>query len=91
MYFSFRSCMDTAKWYTYGDNGEMRQITASWLWTLFVPISESLHNKPVSIQFYLSSRISRSRVSVRQSRYVIKINNGLLSAYPAFKKPSSFS
>ncbi|XP_074626518.1 uncharacterized protein LOC141884593 isoform X2 [Acropora palmata] len=29
---------------------------------------ESLHNKPVSTQFYLSSRISRSRVSVRQSR-----------------------
>ena len=55
----------------------MREIETSWLVTLFVPISESLHNKPVSIQFYLSSRISRSRVSVRQwPWYVIKITNG---------------
>ena len=41
------------------------------------------NNKPVSIQSYLSSRIWRSRVSVRRwPWYVIKITNGLLSRYP---------
>ena len=61
----------------------MREIETSWLLILFVPISESLHNKPVSILFYLSSRISRSRVSVRQwPWYVIKITNGLRSTDP---------
>ena len=58
----------------------MREIETSWLVILFVPISESLHNKPVSTHFYMSSRISRSRVSVHQW-YVIKITNGLLSTY----------
>ena len=70
--------MDTVNWWT---NGKMIETATSWLWTLFVPISESLPNKPVSTQLYLSSRISRSRVTVRQW-YVIKINNGLLSTYP---------
>ena len=44
-------------------------------------ISESLPNRPVSTQFYLSSRILRSRVSVCQW-YAVKF----LSAFPAFIK-----
>ena len=63
----------------------MREIESSWLWTLFVPISESLPNRPVPKIFYLSSRISRSRVSVCQW-YAIKLNNAFLSTYLAFIK-----
>ena len=67
------------------DTGGLRQnkIT-SLLLTFFVPISESLPNKSLSLQFYLSSRISRSRVSVRQWYVIHKISNGLFLTYPSF-------
>ena len=56
----------------------------SLLLALFVPISESLPNKSLSLQFYLSSRISRSRVSVRQWYVIHKISNELFLTYPSF-------